>query len=60
MIVELLREEGLTVKVSAVCRLLKKYKESGSFARRPGLFNSAINKYVSHIAQCTFSVSIIY
>lgn len=36
MMVELLREEGLTVKVSAVCQLLKKYKETGSIARRPG------------------------
>ena len=60
MIVELLREEGLTVKVSAVCRLLKKYKETGSIARRPGLFISAINKYILHTVQCTFSVSVTY
>ena len=35
-IVELLREESLNVKVSAVCRLIKKYKETGTIARRMG------------------------
>ena len=35
-IVELLREEGLKVRVSAVYRLLKKYRETGTIARRPG------------------------
>ena len=57
---ELLREEGLTVKVSAVCQLLKKYMESGSIARRPDLFISAINKYILDTVQCTFSVSVTY
>ena len=38
-IVKLLREEGLDVEVSAVCRLLKKYKDTGSIARRPGLLS---------------------
>uniref|UniRef100_A0A1X7TRA5 Transposase Tc1-like domain-containing protein n=3 Tax=Amphimedon queenslandica TaxID=400682 RepID=A0A1X7TRA5_AMPQE len=36
-IVQLLWEEGLDVEVSAVCRLLQKYKETGTIARRPGL-----------------------
>ena len=35
-IVELLREESLNVKVSAVCRLIKKYKEMRTIARRMG------------------------
>ena len=36
-IVELLREEGLCVKVNAVCNLIRKFKETSSIARRPGL-----------------------
>lgn len=32
------REEGLEVKVSAVCRLLKKYRETGTISRRAGQF----------------------
>ena len=32
----LLKEEGLVVTASSVCRLLKKYKQTGTIARRPG------------------------
>ena len=35
-IVSLLKEEGLVVTASSVCRLLKKYKERGTIARHPG------------------------
>ena len=31
-----MKEEGLIVTASSVCRLLKKYQETGTIARRPG------------------------
>ena len=33
---KLLADEGLSVSVSGVCRLIRKYKETGTIARRPG------------------------
>ena len=35
-IVKLLKKEGLTVTASGICRLIRKYKETGSIARLPG------------------------
>ena len=35
-IVELMREEGLDVKVSGVCRLLKIFAETGTICHCPG------------------------
>ncbi len=35
-IVKSLKEEGLVVTVSGVCRLLSKYHQTGTIARRPG------------------------
>ncbi len=35
-IVKSLKEEGLVVTVSGVCRLLLKYHQTGTIARRPG------------------------
>ena len=41
-IVELLRKEGVNVKVCTVCQLLKKYRETGSIAHRPGTYNVTV------------------
>ena len=35
-IVECLKRNGVKVSVSGVCRLIKKYRETGSINRRPG------------------------
>ena len=39
-IVEVMKDEGLKVKVSAVCRLLRKYQETGNIARKLGLLTN--------------------
>ena len=41
-IVELLRKEGVNVKVCTVCQLLKKYRETGSIAHRPGTYTVTV------------------
>ena len=56
-IVELVRKEGLNVKVSAVCRLLKKYKETGTISRRPGNIIISIIHVIIHV--CVTIITII-
>ena len=48
-IVSLLKEEELVVTASSVCRLLKKYKETGTIARRP--VSGCLTKITSEVLQ---------
>ena len=53
-IVEFLRDEGLSVSVSSVCRLLRKYRKTGSVDRLPGSGRpSKITPEVSKVVEDT-------